>query len=98
MFDPGSRYANLETLTRKDLNGRDIRYVARRFLPMAAPGMVIREHVVTEGERLDHLSARYLGDPELFWQLADVNNVMRADELTQETRTRLIVALLPAVP
>lgn len=98
MFDPSSRYATLEILTRKGPDGREIRYVSRRFLPGAAQGTVVREHVVTEGERLDHLSARYLGDPELFWQLADVNNALRADELTEETGRRLIVALLPGVP
>ena len=98
MFDPSSRYASLEILTRKGPDGREVRYVSRRFLPPPAPGTVIREHVVTEGERLDHLSARYLGDPELFWQLADVNNAMRAEALTEEIGRRLIVALLPEAP
>ena len=95
MFDPGSRYANLELLTRVGPDGREIRYVARRFLPPAGRGTVILEHVVTEGERLDHLTARYLGDPELFWQLADVNNAMRAEALVEEIGRRLIVAFMP---
>ncbi|QTF92396.1 hypothetical protein [Halomonas sp. BM-2019] len=98
MFDPGSRYATLETLITKGPDGREIRYVARRFLPPAGSGTVIREHIVTEGEQLDHLAARYLGDPELFWQLADVNNAMRAEALVEEVGRRLIVALLPGGP
>jgi hypothetical protein len=97
MFDPASRYATLETRTRIGADGREIVYVARRFVPLTPKGTVIREHLVTEGERLDHITARYLGDPELFWQVADVNNAMRPDELVEETGTRLVVALLPEV-
>lgn len=98
MFDPASRYARIETLSYTPPGGREIRYVARRFLPLASPGTIIREHLVTEGERLDHIAARYLGDPELFWQLADVNRVMRPDELTEDIGRRLVVALLPGGP
>ena len=95
MFDPGSRYANLDILTRTGPDGREINYVARRFVPPPAPGTVIHEHVVTEGERLDHIAARYLGDPELFWQIADVNNAMRAEALAEEIGRHLVVGLLP---
>lgn len=97
MFDPGSRYANLDILTRIGADGREVAYVARRFVPPRPEGTVIREHVVTEGERLDHISARYLGDAELFWQIADVNNAMRAEALVEEVGRRLVVALLPEV-
>ncbi len=95
MFEPGSRYANVEVLTHTGPDGRETRYVARRFLPAPGGGTVIREHVVKEGDRLDHLSSLYLGDPELFWQIADVNNAMRAEALVEETGSRLIVSLLP---
>jgi hypothetical protein len=94
MFDPTSRYADLETRTLAGPDGREIRYVVRRFLPPADVGAVFLEHVVTEGERLDHLAARYLGNAELFWQLADVNNAMQPEELTAEIGRRLRVALL----
>ena len=46
---------------------------------------------------LDHLAARYLGYTERFWQLADVNNAMRAEALVEEIGRRLIVSLLPGV-
>ena len=95
MFDPASRYANLEILTLTGRDGREVKYVARRFLPQPGGGTVIREHTVREGDRLDHIAARYLGDPELFWQIADVNNAMRPETLVEETGRKLIVALLP---
>lgn len=95
MFEPTSRYFDLETTTRVLPDGREVRYVRRRFLPPAAPGTVFSEHTVAEGERLDHITARYLGDPELFWQVADINNAMDPDELTAEIGRKLHVALLP---
>lgn len=95
MFEPTSRYFDLETATLKLPDGREVRYVRRRFLPPSGTGTVFLEHAVTEGERLDHITARYLGDPELFWQLADINNAMQAEELTAEIGRRLRVALLP---
>lgn len=94
MFQPSSRYADLETKVFTDANGREIRYVTRRFLP-EVKGFVIRQHTVTENDRLDNLAARYLGDPEVFWQLADINNAVRAEELTDELGRRLIVGILP---
>ena len=96
MFAPDSRYAHLEVLTHSGADGREVKYVSRRFVPQAGGGTVLREHVVREADRLDHIAARYLGDPELFWQIADVNNALRADALVTETGDRLVVALLPA--
>ncbi len=33
----------------------------------------LRTHTAVQGERLDTLAARYLGDPALWWVLAEVN-------------------------
>lgn len=94
MFEATSRYAGLETPTTTLPDGRTVRYVRRRFLPVTPNDAVFVEHVVTEGERLDHIAARFLGDPQLFWQLCDVNNAMRPDDL-EELGRRLRVTLLP---
>jgi hypothetical protein len=94
MFDPASRYYDLETAAFTLSDGREVRYVRRRFLPLTAPGTIFAEHPVAEGERLDHIAARYLGDPELFWQVCDVNDAMRPDDLLEIGR-RLRVGLLP---
>jgi hypothetical protein len=96
MFEPSSRYFDLETNTLTLPDGREVRYVRRRFLPPVATGTVFAEHTVTEGERLDHITARYLGDPELFWQLADLNNAMQAEALVAEIGRRLRISLLPS--
>ena len=107
MFDPGSRYANLDILTRIGADGREVAYVARRFVPPRPEGTVIREHVVTEGERIEKdVRAAYIehvlgfkGEikPLKVVILADVNNAMRAEALVEEPGRRLVVALLPEV-
>ena len=35
----------------------------RRFVPPQEKFALLQEHTVTEGERLDHIAAKYLGDP-----------------------------------
>ena len=41
---------------------------------------------VVEGDRRDLLAARHLGDPELWWRLADANGVVDPRELTDAGR------------
>lgn len=97
MFPVTSRYHKTETARYKSANGREIVYLRRRFLPSApsATGSAAPvEHSVTEGERLDNITARYLGDPEQFWRLCDANNAMEPDELTAEIGRRLKIPML----
>ena len=89
MFPVTSRYYGIETATYETPDGREIVYLRRRFLPATANGSLIAEHIVTQGERLDNITARYLGDPEQFWRVCDANNAMRPEELTDEIGRRL---------
>jgi nucleoid-associated protein YgaU len=97
VFDKTSRYAQIETTTLKvtDADGteREVRYVRRRFLPEADKLTTLVEHTVTEGDRLDNVAAKYLGDPVLFWHIADANNAMRPEELTEEVGRALKIAM-----
>src|SRR3989442_13232023 len=89
MFPATSRYSGLETAKYDAAEGRQIVYLRRRFLPAAVNAPAIAEHVVTQGERLDNITARYLGDPEQFWRVCDANNAMQPEELTAEIGRRL---------
>ena len=99
MFDRASRYAALPQLT-LDIPGangqvRHIRYVTRRFLPPIDGTTTLVEHRVVQGERVDHLAARYAGDPTLFWRICDANLIVRPDDL--ETVGRVVIVALPAL-
>lgn len=96
-FGPTSRYVGLE-IVKIDIDGGTHAYVRRRFVPLPERLSIIGEHVVTQGERPDHIAARYFGDPELFWRLADANRAMRPEELTETIGRRLGIALPEGVP
>ncbi len=96
MFPVTSRYHNIETTRWVAPNGREVVYLRRRFLPDTAHVVVLVEHAVAQGERLDNITAQYLGDPEQFWRLCDANNVMDPSDLADETEIgrRLNIPLL----
>ena len=91
-FEPGSRYYTVDTTTRTvpDAHGdeRVVRYKRRRLIPPQDDLPTLAEHRVAEGDRLDTVTARYAGDPTLFWRLCDANAVLRPEEL--ETVGRII--------
>ena len=93
MFDPTSRYYAIETVQLTAPEGRVIAYKRRRFLPQGETLPLLVEVVVTEGDRLDVITARTLGDPEQFWRVADANNAMNPTELTDEIGRALRVPI-----
>ena len=94
MFSATSRYYDVETAKWVAADGREIVYLRRRFLPDASRVVLLAEHAVTQGEGLDNITARYLGDPEQFWQLCDANTCLHPAELTDEIGRRLLIPLL----
>ena len=97
-FPANSRYAAIATATWTRADGTMITYLRRRFVPPADSFTLLQEHVVTQGERLDNIAAKYLGDPELFWQICDANNAIRPEELTDAVGRRLRITLPLGVP
>jgi len=85
MFQPNSRYYSLETAQFTTPDDRIITYVRRRFLPSGETQPLLVEVTVTQGDRLDLITARTLGDPERFWRVGDANNAMNPFELTAES-------------
>lgn len=99
MFEPTSRYYNLENvtmdLTDADGNPRVLVYKRRRFIPAADGLTTLVEHTFAQSERLDNITARYLGDPTQFWRLCDANVVLQPTALEEIGRTIRIA--LPGV-
>jgi hypothetical protein len=91
MFDPTSRYAQLETAEFADADGRRMAYVRRRFLPQGRLMQLLAEVTVEPGDRLDLITSRVLGDPEHFWRVCDANDAMDPFELTEEVGRALRV-------
>jgi len=97
MFDPTSRYASIAeaTLTVLDEDGRPrvLVYKRRRFIPASDGSTTLVEHTVAQSERLDNITARYLGDPTQFWKVCDANGVLQPAEL--EALGRVVRIALP---
>ena len=92
-FPPTSRYYTISTNQYTAPDGRVIVYLNRRFVPSADRFTLLEEHIVTQGERLDNITAQTLGDPLQFWRLCDANNAMRPDELTETIGRSLRITL-----
>lgn len=92
LFAPNSRYYGLPTLTITQ-GGRPVAYLTRRFLPQPDQFTPLQEYTVMQGDRLDNIAARFLGDPTLFWRLCDANSATRPAELTATIGRKLVITL-----
>lgn len=97
LIGPLSRYAHTGTATLTLPDGTQIVHLKRRFVPPMERFELLHEHLVTHGDRLDHLAAQYLGDAEQFWRLADANGAMFPDDLLEVGR-RLRITLPEGIP
>ncbi len=80
MPDNNSRYKDAKKVTIRDHKGRE-RTV---LVPPRAPQQTIRgEHLRIQGQRLDHLAAFYLGDGTAFWRIAEANDAMLPESLSE---------------
>ena len=97
MFEPTSRYQEVETVKMTVQNSRGepriVSYKRRRFLPSGTAMTTLAEHTVVQGDRLDNLAARYVGDPEQFWRICDANGAMHPKEMTTEVGRWLVVEM-----
>lgn len=82
MFDEKSRYAKTAQYTVVDQRGRAVTVVA---VPPALADPVLGIHRLKQGQRIDHLAAKYLANPAGFWRIAEANAVMLPDALAEQT-------------
>jgi hypothetical protein len=98
VFPPTSRYYGLATTSLTSADGRTVNYLRRRFVPQSSRFALLKQHVVAQGDRLDNLAARYIGDPEQYWRLCDGNNAIRPDELIETVGRPLRITLPEGIP
>ena len=98
LFPPTSRYFGVETAQLQLPDGRTVSYLRRRFVPSPDNFALQQLHVVTQGERLDNITAQYLNDPEQFWRLCDANAALRPEDLTEPPGRTLRITLPEGIP
>ncbi len=98
MFPINSRYYGIATVTLETQDGKQIVFLRRRFVPPPERFDLLTEHTVSEGERLDNITALYLGDPEQFWRVCDANGVIRPGELTETVGRKIRITLPEGIP
>ena len=76
------RYAKVETLTGVAADGNEIVYYERRFLPQAKRMQVQSLVTVRQGERIDLIAARSLGQSQAWWRIGDANDAVDPWQLT----------------
>jgi hypothetical protein len=95
-----SRYHGSSTLTYVTASGQTISYLARRFVPQPGPPnfATVAQHTVRQGDRLDLIAAKYLGDPLIFWLICDANGAIEPDNLVVTPGTLLNITTPQGVP
>lgn len=97
MFDQKSRYYSIPDkqleVAGPDGTSRQILYKQRRLIPQPDTAATLAEHTVVQGDRLDNITARYLGDPTQFWRVADANLEPSPFDLADEPGTRITIPL-----
>jgi hypothetical protein len=93
LYPPNSRYFGVDTAQLETAGGRTVTFLRRRFVPPPERFQMVKEHEVQQGERLDLIAAKEIGDPLLFWRICDANRAIRPDDLIETAGRRLRITL-----
>jgi nucleoid-associated protein YgaU len=99
-FPTDSRYYGSATQQYTAPGGQTITYLARRLVPQpGAPNFAtVAQHTVRQGDRLDLIAAKYLGDPLIFWLLCDANGAIRPSDLVKTPGSVLSITMPQGIP
>jgi len=97
-FDAASRYNGVPLKVYQPRPGEPgTPFVGRRFIAAQASIGVAARFVVTGSDRPDLIAAKTLGDPLLYWRLADAAAVIDPNELTDTLGRSLVIPLPPGL-
>jgi hypothetical protein len=82
MFTDKSRYKNVEQYEVVDQRGRTVKVVAA---PAALQQSIRGYHLLKQGQRTDHLASLYINDQAGFWRIAEANDAMLPEALTEQS-------------
>lgn len=99
-FPADSRYYAFAVQQYEAPDGSTVPYLARRIVPQ--PGTpnysTINTYTVQQGDRLDQIAAKYLGDPLMSWLLCDANGAMEPNDLTATAGATFSITTPQGVP
>jgi hypothetical protein len=98
VFPANSRYNKVAVTSLTMPDGTEVAYLKRRFVPLPENFATLQLYTVTEGERLDQIAAKFLGDPEQFWRLCDANGAVRPNELLEPIGRTIRITLPENIP
>jgi len=98
MFDHTSRYYRVREGRLTLADGREVAYKMRRFLPRGAEMPLMAVVRSGQGDRLDLVAHRVLGDPTQFWRICDANDVMDPLELETEDGREIKIPIPQDLP
>jgi hypothetical protein len=93
MFDAASRYYAIPEAVYVAPDGSRIAYKTRRLPPRSGTLAVQSIVTVNAGDRLDLIAARAMGDPRLFWRIADANDALNPFDLPVGRRALNVPAI-----
>jgi hypothetical protein len=96
--NPSSRYYGAAVELYTTANGVQIAYLSRRIVPQASIYTALKSYSINQGDRLDNLAYKYLGDPILFWMICDANNAVDPDQLTAQPGSSIEIPLAAGIP
>jgi hypothetical protein len=97
-FDAQSRYRGVPlAVFQRHPQDPQRAYVLRRFIARPSRIAVAVHHVVGAKDRPDLLGAVHLGDPLLYWRIADANAVIDPNELTGLPGRRIAIPIPPGM-
>jgi hypothetical protein len=79
-------------------SGNTVSYLSRRIIPPMSIYTQTQNYSVVVGDRTDILAARFLGDPILFWMLADANGAEDSNDLTATPGRVILIPLVSSIP
>jgi hypothetical protein len=99
-FPPDSRYYSFGVQQYIAPDGQSIPYLQRRIVPQpGAPSYAtVNLYTVQQGDRLDRISAKFLGDPLMAWLISDANGAIDPWQLVETPGTVLAITTPQGVP
>jgi hypothetical protein len=95
---PSSRYYGAKIKSYTLPNGTPVNYLARRIIPQASTYSSVQNYVIVEGDRLDNLANKFLGNPILYWMICDANTATDPDDLTAQVGATILIPLAANIP